>query len=68
MNTSPSAGLCNSCAHQRPVPTARTMYSLCGLAADDRRFPRYPPLPVSRCSGFAPRNAGDGEAVREPSR
>lgn len=49
------AGLCDACAHQRTVPASRAVYSLCRLSADDPRFPRYPALPVLRCSGFARR-------------
>ncbi|MBJ7455148.1 MAG: hypothetical protein JHC74_03715 [Thermoleophilia bacterium] len=48
------AGLCGACAHQRLVPATRATYSMCRLAADDPRFPRYPPLPVIRCAGFTP--------------
>ncbi|MFN0146233.1 MAG: hypothetical protein ACKVT1_06970 [Dehalococcoidia bacterium] len=27
---------------------------MCGLAATDARFRKYPPLPVRECPGFAP--------------
>ena len=62
------AGLCDACANQRRVPATRATYSLCRLAAHDPRFPRYPPLPVTRCAGFAPapppeREAGAPEAA-----
>lgn len=53
----PPAGLCDTCAHQRLVPTARTTFSLCRLSAEDPRFARYPPIPVIRCDGFRPRSA-----------
>lgn len=47
------AGLCNSCVHQRVVETTRgSRFSLCRLAAEDTRFPRYPALPVLACRGY----------------
>jgi hypothetical protein len=52
----PAAGLCDTCAHQRLVPTSRTAFSLCRLSATDPRFPRYPALPVLRCAGFESRS------------
>jgi hypothetical protein len=46
-------GLCGSCRHVRRVETARgSVFSLCERAAHDPRFPKYPPLPVIRCSGY----------------
>lgn len=48
-------GLCAACAHARPIENRRgSIFWLCGLAATDRRFPRYPMLPVLRCAGFRP--------------
>ncbi len=43
---------------------------LCGLAAVDSRFARYPPLPVLHCSGFRPEaSAGlPPERAATPSR
>ncbi len=38
--------------HSRIVTGARSSFIRCGLADSDERFPRYPPLPVLRCSGF----------------
>jgi len=34
------------------VPTPRATYWLCGLAATDARFEKYPRLPVLRCEGY----------------
>jgi hypothetical protein len=34
------------------VVGARSSFLRCGLADVDRRFPRYPSLPVLECSGF----------------
>lgn len=47
-------GLCERCQHARVVASARSAFLRCGLADSDPRFPRYPPLPVLRCAGFAP--------------
>jgi hypothetical protein len=50
------AGLCEICTHARPIRSARGgRFLLCGLAAVDPRFRRYPPLPVLACPGFAQR-------------
>jgi hypothetical protein len=34
----------------------------CKLSETDKRFPKYPPLPVLQCDGWVPR-----EEKREPS-
>jgi hypothetical protein len=48
-------GLCEHCAHVHVVETRRgSRFYRCTLAETDPRFPRYPPLPVLRCSGFTP--------------
>ena len=44
-------GLCADCRHARRVPTPRAVYWLCGRAADDPRFEKYPRLPVVDCEG-----------------
>jgi len=50
------AGLCETCAHARLIRSARgARFLLCGLAAADPRFRRYPALPVLACPGFAAR-------------
>jgi hypothetical protein len=49
------AGLCASCVHARIVTSSReSVFFLCQLSATDPRFPRYPVLPVLRCSGYQP--------------
>lgn len=54
------AGLCGSCVHALVRPTNRgTVYLRCGLAATDRRYPKYPRLPVTQCAGFRP-GLGEG--------
>ena len=45
-------GLCRTCVHSRQVPSRTTRFWMCGLAATDPRFPRYPRLPVVRCAGY----------------
>ena len=48
------AGLCARCAHASIVPTPRSEFWLCRLAARDARFERYPRLPVLECAGHEP--------------
>jgi hypothetical protein len=51
----PQPGLCGACRHSRVIQTARgSTFRLCERSATDPRFPRYPNLPVLRCSGFEP--------------
>lgn len=48
-----SAGLCDSCRHQRLVPNTRgSVFSLCERSRTDPAYPRYPRLPVLSCPGF----------------
>jgi hypothetical protein len=55
-----SAGLCDSCRHQRLVPNTRgSVFSLCERSRAEPDFPRYPRLPVLRCPGFEPGAAED---------
>jgi len=45
-------GLCPTCRHVRPVSSSKgSTFLLCGLAAADPTFPRYPPQPVLVCRG-----------------
>ncbi len=46
-------GLCGRCVHRELLSSKRSVFLRCGLAAADARFPRYPPLPVAACAGFA---------------
>jgi hypothetical protein len=53
MASSPPAGLCDTCAHQRLVRNTRgSTFSLCERSRSDPSFPRYPRLPVERCRGY----------------
>jgi len=52
------AGLCASCRHAREVVSGkRSRFVLCELSRTDRRFPRYPPLPVLACAGYEARDS-----------
>jgi hypothetical protein len=45
--------LCTSCAHCREIITGkRSTFFLCQLSQQDRRFPKYPPQPIVRCTGY----------------
>jgi len=51
-------GLCSVCVHARRIVSGKgSVFWLCGRAADDPRFRKYPPLPVARCAGY---EEGDG--------
>ena len=51
----PSPGLCASCANVRVVESKRgSRFYLCMLSEVDPRFPKYPGIPVLRCSGYRP--------------
>jgi DNA-3-methyladenine glycosylase I len=53
---SPSAGLCDTCGHQRVVRNTRgSVFSLCQRSREDERYPRYPRVPVTSCPGYEPR-------------
>ena len=46
-------GLCRACMHARMIRSGRgSTFWLCELSRTDPAFPRYPRLPVVRCSGF----------------
>jgi len=51
-------GLCADCQHARPIESAKgSRFLLCQLSGSDPRFPKYPRLPVLRCSGYSPKPA-----------
>jgi hypothetical protein len=51
----PTVGLCSVCRHARVVENRRgSRFYLCELATGDPAYPRYPPLPVTRCEAFQP--------------
>jgi hypothetical protein len=56
------AGLCEGCRHVQVVTTARgSVFMRCLLHDSDARFPKYPRLPVTQCTGFS---AAEGEVDR----
>lgn len=57
----PDPGLCSTCRHAKRIDTDRSVFWLCGLAAHDPRFEKYPRLPVLECSGFERTMDADAE-------
>jgi hypothetical protein len=56
-------GLCWDCEHARKVASPKgSTFFLCGRANDDRTYPKYPRLPVVRCSGYDMRQAVEEES------
>jgi hypothetical protein len=51
---SEDVGLCAGCRHARVVETPRSRFWMCGRAASEPRFARYPRLPVLACEGCEP--------------
>jgi hypothetical protein len=50
-------GLCADCVHGRQIESDRgATFLLCELSATDPAFPKYPALPVLRCSGHKVKN------------
>jgi hypothetical protein len=59
--------LCESCRFLRSVVSGRgSRFLLCELSKQDRRFPKYPPQPVTRCGGYARRQENGGEQEESP--
>jgi hypothetical protein len=51
-NLPSKAGLCSHCVHARRISSDRgSVFLLCELSLTDRRFPKYPRLPVLACDG-----------------
>ena len=54
-------GLCGSCVHARIIENRRgSRFYMCELSKVDPAFPKYPPLPVVKCSGYQPGQGGAG--------
>jgi hypothetical protein len=46
-------GLCTDCLNARLIESAKgSRFLLCKLSETNSAFPKYPQLPVLRCSGF----------------
>ena len=58
---SDTVGLCRMCRHARPVTTPRSTFWMCGLAATDPRFEKYPRLPMLACAGYERREETGGD-------
>jgi hypothetical protein len=51
--SAPHPGLCAACRHARKIANDRdSEFWLCRRGLTEQAFPKYPPLPVTRCSGF----------------
>jgi len=49
----PDPGLCRNCQHSRRIESDRgSIFFRCELSLEDPRFPKYPRLPVFKCSGY----------------
>lgn len=64
-----AVGLCLSCKYARHVEAKETtVYFLCERSLTDPTFPKYPRLPILRCSGYLKSQAAEhGEAVSVPA-
>jgi hypothetical protein len=48
-----AVGLCSVCAYAQRVTSDRgSVFYLCGRAATDPAYAKYPRLPVTSCAGF----------------
>jgi hypothetical protein len=48
-------GLCERCKHVRRIESDRgSVFYMCQLSSTDPKFPKYPRLPVLRCTGYEP--------------
>ncbi|MCU1329654.1 MAG: hypothetical protein JWN34_5024 [Bryobacterales bacterium] len=54
-------GLCETCIYQRRITSEKgSVFYLCERGLKDPSFPKYPRLPVLRCSGFEEKDGRDG--------
>ena len=52
-------GLCGHCSNARIIENRRgSRFYMCELSKVDPAFPKYPPLPVLKCSGYRPVEGG----------
>lgn len=58
----PQLGLCQACVYARAIISAKGSRFLYCLRAEqtetDRRYTKYPRLPVLECPGYTPRSDG----------
>ena len=59
MQSWPGVSLCETCVNGRDVHTARSRFLLCQLSDRNHNYPKYPPQPLVRCGGYAPKDKPD---------
>jgi hypothetical protein len=53
-------GLCSVCTYAQRVKSDRgSVFYLCGRAATDPAYTKYPRLPVTKCAGFVAEGAAE---------
>ena len=59
------AGLCADCQYARRVESVRgSTFYRCERSITDRRFSKYPRLPVLECAGYEPSTIGTAQQRR----
>lgn len=59
MPVASSPGLCADCQFMRQIQSDRgSVFYFCERSKTDPKFPKYPTLPVLRCSGYEAISAG----------
>ncbi|MFY9469270.1 MAG: hypothetical protein WAP37_04055 [Solirubrobacterales bacterium] len=47
-------GLCDTCVNAKLIRNTRgSVFMMCMLHTVDARFPKYPPVPIIECRGYA---------------
>lgn len=60
------AGLCDSCVHQKLIRSGRgSVFSMCLRSKTDKRFPKYPRIPVEHCPGYESARSDTGATDRK---
>jgi hypothetical protein len=60
-----AVGLCLNCEHAKRVEAKEDAgYFLCERSLTDPTFPKYPRLPVLRCSGYVKGSCGTLHMIR----
>lgn len=60
-------GLCGTCRHARTIVSGKgSKFTMCGRAAEDPGYRKYPPLPVRSCPGYEPGADGDARSTPTP--
>jgi hypothetical protein len=61
-------GLCRDCRHSRRIESDRgSIFWQCQLSFSDKRFPKYPRLPVRQCDGYE-RGSNSGDTSADPQK